>query len=144
MDGQTFHAQLHVVIDDGSQNRLLHQQLSGLGLYAYLLPESADRQEPCGNSPACGTTRVLAGNRPAAQTQGFAGNPNTGTDQQSDQSEFSRERTGMILDTNIHPSQGSTSDAWAPLPRDFSTGWNHCGFLHDAPSTWRFSREVMY
>jgi len=41
MDGQTFHAQLHVVIDDGSQNRLLHQQLSGLGLNAHLLPESA-------------------------------------------------------------------------------------------------------
>ena len=104
MDGQSFHAQLHVVIDDGSQNRLLHQQLSGLGLNAHLLPESADWQEPCGNSPACGTTRVLAGDRPAAQTRGLAGGPNTGTDKQSDQRDFSRERTGMILDTNIHPS----------------------------------------
>lgn len=42
MDEQTCPAQLHVVIDDGNQNRLLYGQLIGLGLNAHLLPATAD------------------------------------------------------------------------------------------------------
>ncbi|MFM7653672.1 MAG: DUF4347 domain-containing protein [Vulcanococcus sp.] len=42
MDKQTCPAQLHVVIDDGNQNRLLYGQLIGLGLHAHLLPATAD------------------------------------------------------------------------------------------------------
>ena len=42
MDLQDASTQLHVVVDDGQLNRLLHQQLTGLGLNAHLLPAASD------------------------------------------------------------------------------------------------------